>query len=125
MFADGKPVAFSRKKSKELLAYLVDRQGAAVSIAEASGILWEDSPYSRSRQRQMQYVIADLLQSLAAVHAENIVIRQRSMLSADPSKFDCDLNAFLDGAANASAYRGEYMVQYSWAEFSFRDAPPD
>ena len=125
-FAGGRPVAFSRKKSKELLAYLVDRQGAGVSIAEAAGILWEDSPYSRSRQRQMQYVIADMLHSLAAVCAGDIVIRQRSTLSVDPSKFDCDLIAFLAGDPNAvNAYRGEYMVQYSWAEFSFRGAPSE
>lgn len=125
MFADEKPVVFSRKKSKELLAYLVDRQGAAVSIAEAAGILFEDSPYSRSRQRQMQYVIANLLQSLAAVRAETIVIRQRSMLSVDPSQFDCDLHAVHDGETRAAAYRGEYMAQYSWAELSFRGTLPD
>lgn len=121
IFADGKPIAFSRKKSKELLAYLVDRQGAGVSIPEAAGILFEDCRYSRSRQRQMQYVITDALQSLKAAGAEDVMIRQRSMLSVDPSKFDCDLNAFLSGdAAAVHAYRGEYMVQYSWAEFSFR-----
>ena len=121
IFADGQPVAFPRKKSKELLAYLVDRQGAGVSIPEAAGVLFEDSQYSRSRQRQMQYVITAMLRSLAAVQAEKMVIRQRSMLSVDPGQFDCDLNAFLAGdPAAVNAYRGEYMVQYSWAEFSFR-----
>lgn len=126
IFADGKPIPFARKKSKELLAYLVDRQGAAVSIAEAAGILWEDSPYSRSKQRQMQYVMKDLLHSLAAAVAEDVVIRQRSTLSVDTSKFDCDLYACLAGDDDAvNAYRGEYMAQYSWAEFSFRGAPRD
>ena len=126
VFADGKPVAFSRRKSKELLAYLVDRQGAGVSIAEAAAILWEDSPYSRSRQRQMQYVIADMLHSLAAANADAIVIRQRNALSVDASKFDCDLLSFLAGDAGAvNAYRGEYMAQYSWAECSFRGVPDE
>ena len=123
-FADETPIVFTRRKSKELLAYLVDRQGAGVSIAEAAGILWEDSPYSRSRQRQMQYVISDLIHSLSAVGAQSIVLRRRSTLSAEPSQYDCDLNAFLAGDPVAkAAYRGEYMVQYSWAEFSFRGEP--
>ena len=126
VFSHGKPVVFARKKAKELLAYLVDRQGAGVTIAEAAGILWEDSPYSRSRQRQMQYVITDMLQSLSAANAETIVIRFHSTLSVDPSKFDCDLNAFLAGdPAAKQAYRGEYMIQYSWAEFSRHGLPLD
>ena len=42
VFKDGVPVKFSRTKSKELFAYLVDREGAAVNVNELNAILWEE-----------------------------------------------------------------------------------
>ena len=42
VFANGEAVHFKRKRSKELLAYLVDRRGARVSAREICIALWED-----------------------------------------------------------------------------------
>ena len=42
VFADGKKLLFKRLKTKELLAFLIDRKGAGVTVGEISVVLWED-----------------------------------------------------------------------------------
>lgn len=43
VFVDRKPISFKMAKCKELLAYLVDRQGSGVSRAERSAVLYRYS----------------------------------------------------------------------------------
>ena len=50
LFVNGKPVFFAREKSKEMLAYLIDRRGAVVNKKEIMGILFEDREYDRELQ---------------------------------------------------------------------------
>ena len=40
-FYNGEPIRFSYKKSKEVFAYLVDREGSAININELNAVLWE------------------------------------------------------------------------------------
>ncbi len=48
---DGKPLRFARSKSKELLAFLIDKQGAGVKRATAFAALYEDALYDRKMQK--------------------------------------------------------------------------
>ena len=119
VFADEKPIPFIRSKSKEVLAYLVDRKGAKASLSEIAGILWEDGMYDRSRQKQMQCFISDLVKSLKAVHAEEILVKDRTGIMIMKDLVDCDYFRFLEGDAKAvNAYMGEYMSSYYWGEFT-------
>lgn len=119
VFCQGKPVTFSRAKSKELLAYLIDRRGATVTTAEACGILWEDKEYNFSLQRQFQTIVSDLIKSLKRYKFEHVVYRRRNCLSVDVSKLDCDVYKLLEGNRMAKKnYSGEYMSNYSWAEMT-------
>ncbi len=117
VFVDGKPVRFGRSKSKELLAYLVDRKGAAVSVREAASILWEDEDLDASNIKQMQTIISEMLRSLRQVQADGIIVRNRNALSVDATRFACDYYQMLNGDMHAiNAYTGEYLTNYSWAE---------
>ena len=40
LFVDGKPVSFGRTKARELLAFLIDRQGAQISRKTIFGSMW-------------------------------------------------------------------------------------
>jgi hypothetical protein len=41
------------------------------------------------------------------------------MIAVVPDEIDCDYYDWLKGKPAAiNAYRGEYMVQYSWSEFT-------
>jgi two-component system LytT family response regulator len=119
VFVNGRPVQFIRAKSKELLAYLVDRRGAGCSAAEAASILWEDGVYDRSRQKQFSVIRSDLIKSLVQSDAQSILAKEHDALSVRPDTFDCDYYMALAGDSVAvNKFLGEYMSPYTWAEFT-------
>ena len=116
ILVDGKPLAFRRSKSKELLAYLVDRRGAGITRQDAFSILWEDRMYDVSMQKQMDVVIRTLRDTLQKYGIGNLFELQNRNLRILPELIDCDIYRMLDGDEEAiSAYFGEYMSQYTWA----------
>ena len=119
LFVDGQPVSFPRSKSKELLAYLIDRQGGGISRATAAAALWEDSLYDRSMQKQLDVIIRSLRSTLESVGAQDIFELDSGTMRVVPEKIDCDLYRFLSGDADAvNSYRGEYMNAYAWANMT-------
>lgn len=119
VFCNGIPVDFGRSKTKELFAYLVDRKGAGSTTSELCAVLWEDREYNISMQKQFQTIVSDLIKTLRRAGCEDIVVRKRNFLSVDTTRFSCDYYGFLSGDVTAiNAYVGEYMSNYSWAEFT-------
>lgn len=117
-FMDGKPIHFARSKAKELFAYLVHKRGTGCTVKELSAVLFEDRAYGISMQKQMQTYISSMRQSLRDAGAGNVVVRRYNSLAVDVSKIDCDYYRFLRwDAAAVNEYTGEYMANYSWAEF--------
>ena len=116
LLVDGRPLVFKRAKSKELLAYLVDRHGGNVSRPEAFAVLWEDTFYDRAMQKQMDVVIRSLRSTLEEAGVGEIFEIQSGWMRILPERMDSDLFRFLDGNREAiQEYRGEYMSAYSWA----------
>ena len=116
LLVDGRPQVFKRSKSKELLAYLVDRHGGNVSRPEAFAVLWEDTFYDRAMQKQMDVVIRSLRSTLEEAGVGEIFEIQSGWMRILPERMDSDLFRFLDGNREAiQEYRGEYMSAYSWA----------
>ena len=119
VFADGKVVNYTYQKTKELLAYLIDRRGAACNTAELCAVLWEEKPDSPELRKYLRKLLADLSHSLAAVDAEDIFAKTRNQFAIVPDKLDCDYYEMLANDINAiNTYSGEYMAQYSWAEMT-------
>lgn len=119
VFVDGRPLVMKLSKSKELLAYLVDRKGAGVSTAEIASVLWENKGYNRSLKNQVQTVVRKLFEALENVQAQDILIKKWNSLSLDVEKVTCDYYEFLKGDINyINSFTGEYMTNYSWAEFT-------
>ena len=119
VFVDGSPVVFERARAKELLAFLVDRQGGFVTRANAFSVLWEDRLYDRSMQKQLDVVIRSMRATLERCGIGNIIELRKGALRVLPETVDCDLYRFFDGDINAAAaYRGEYMNAYSWASLT-------
>ena len=116
---DGRPLVFERARAKELLAYLIDRQGGFVTRANAFAVLWEDSLYNRSMQKQLDVVIRSLRSTLERYGIGRILEIRSGSLRAVPEELDCDLYRFFNGDPGAAgAYRGEYMNAYSWASLT-------
>lgn len=119
VFTEGRPVYFSRSKAKELFAFLIDRKGSGVNSAEISAALWEDRVYDRNLRNQTQTVISQMIRNLKDAGIEHCVIRKWNYLAVDPTCFNCDYYNFLAGDVMAiNSYTGEYMSNYSWAEFT-------
>lgn len=119
VIVDGQTISFTRSKSKELLAYLVDRQGGSVTRAEAFALLWEDGMYDRAMQKQLDVIIRSLKQTLDDYGISDIVEFQRGTLRLVPEQVDCDMFRMLNGDIKAiNSYRGEYLSSYSWASLT-------
>jgi len=119
VFVDDKPLVFARSKTKEMLAYLVMQRGARCSNNEIVAVIWENKPDSSSLQNQYRHLVMDLRKTLGSADAENILNKQRGTLAVLPKSFSCDLYDFLEADAIAvNSYMGEFMSQYSWAEFT-------
>lgn len=119
VFVDGNPITFRRNKAKEILAYLVDRKGSTVTIAEIASILFEDKEYDRSLQKQIQVYISDMISALKKADAQDIIIKKHNSISVNTNNFKCDYYDFLNMIPSAiNSYHGEYMNNYSWAEFT-------
>lgn len=113
-FLNGEPVKFTSSKSKELLAYLIDRNGAMCSNGEVSAILWEDDDDHHSYLKKCK---RDLKKMLETAGFDNIIVSQWGKIGVNKESFGCDYFEWLAGTAEGiNAYRGEYMKQYSWAE---------
>lgn len=119
IFIDEKPVKFQYSKTKELLAYLVDRHGAMCTNGELIGILWEDDENPRSRISYLKNLRTDLVSTLQKEGCEDILIRKRGAIGIVPDKIQCDYYEWLRGNIQGiNSYRGEYMEQYTWSELT-------
>jgi len=118
VFIDGEVIAFERKKSKEILAYLVSKQGTGVTRAELAAIIWENDVYDHSKQKQLDVFIRCLFKTLKSYDIENIINMNNATLRVVPSEFKCDFYDLLNGSSSAkNRFSGTYMSSYSWAEY--------
>lgn len=119
IFVDEKLVTFEREKARELLAYLVDCHGAAVTTKQIASVLWEDRPYDRTLKNYVATVVKALKNALRDAGVEDILIKTHNHLAVDVQKFKCDSYDFEKwDVAAINSFRGEYMADYSWAEFT-------
>lgn len=119
VFFKGEPVIFTRKQSKELLAFLIDREGAACTSEQIAAALWEDEIDMQAAKSRIRKLICDLRDTLAQIGMEDVLIRERRQIAVRRAMIDCDYYRMLEGdMAAVNAYRGEYMQEYSWAELT-------
>lgn len=116
---NGKSVHFTRSKSKEIFAYLVDRKGAAVTSRELGAVLWEDKPFDKNAAKQISNCIVDMIKSLKAAGSEKAVIKLPNAVAVAVEEIDCDYYRFIRGDTDAiNSFMNEYMTNYTWAEFT-------
>lgn len=119
IYIDGKPLHMGIVKCRECLAYLVDRRGARVRTRELAALLWEDKPYDKRVQNNTHRIMSDTMRYLKEADIADIIIKSRGEMAIDIEKVDCDYFRFLDGDIyQLNAFQGEYMKNYSWAEFT-------
>ena len=113
VYVKGEKLTFKRSKTKELFAFLVDRNGAGVTVAQICVALWENDAEQKN-QNYIHQLFRDLRITLDAVGVEDIFERNNYLYSINPEKIDCDYYDYLK--SGKPEFIGEYMSQYSWAE---------
>ena len=118
VFVDNAPLAFARSKTKELLAYLINRRGSFCSNDEIIAAIWEEKADTQALKGHFRHLVADLTLTLNNKGIESMLLKKHGYLAVAPDTFQCDLYDFYSGKPSAvNSYAGEYMAQYSWAEF--------
>ncbi len=113
----GRPLLFSRSRTKELFAYLVDREGSWCTGGEIISDLWEEG--NADKKKYLRVLGSDLTSILKEIGMENILLRMRDQWAVNTELLDCDYYRMLKGDMDAvNSYHGEYMKQYSWAELT-------
>lgn len=114
VFCKGQALAFKRTKAKELLAVLIDRNGAGMTGKQICAVLWSEDSDDSKNMDYFRHLMQDLRNTLDGVGAGSALCQEGYQYRIDPSRIDCDYHSYLQ--CGSPAFYGEYMSQYSWAE---------
>ena len=114
VFHNGQSLPFKRKKAKELLAVLIDRNGSGMTAKQLCAILFPEDTDDTKNAAYLRQLVLDLKNTLKMIHAENVLRHDTPYYRIDPNLVKCDYHSFLE--TGKPSFHGEYMTQYSWAE---------
>ena len=119
MFCDGEIIQFGRAKSKELLAYLIDKNGTTATGSELIVNLWEDKDVDRTTRSMLHNLVSDIKKTLLSYGISELFETKRNAFRIKKERLVSDYFDLLDGKEDAARkFKGEYMSAYSWAEFT-------
>ena len=111
---NGEVLPFKRKKAKELLAVLVDRNGAGMTAKQICAILFPDDTDDTKNAAYLRQLVLDLKHTLKTIRADDVLRHDTPYYRIDTNLVKCDYLSFLE--TGRPLFHGEYMTQYSWAE---------
>ena len=114
VYANEEKLVFKRLKTKELFAYLVDRNGAGMTAKQICAVLFPDDSDDNKNASYLRQLVLDLKNTLKSVGAESVLCHETPCYRVDTNLIKCDYISYLD--TGKPEFRGEYMTQYSWAE---------
>ena len=114
VFHNGEILPFKRKKAKELLAILIDRNGAGMTAKQLCTFLFPEDTDDTKNAAYLRQLVLDLKNTLKTIRAEDVLRHDTPYYRIDTNLVRCDYLSFLE--TGKPRFRGEYMTQYSWAE---------
>ena len=117
-YCNGSPVHFARAKAKELLAYLIDKNGAACTRSELLVNVFDDGAMGGDQSLSQAFSV--LSKTLASIGGGDIIIKSHNAYAINPEKFGCDYYDYLNGDVKSiNAYQGSYMANYAtWSDMT-------
>ena len=107
-------LVFKRLKTKELFAFLIDRNGAGMTAKQICVTLFPDDTDDSKNAAYLRQLFLDLKNTLKSVGAEAVLCHETPCYRIDTSLIKCDYISYLE--TGKPEFHGEYMTQYSWAE---------
>lgn len=114
VYAKSEVLSFKRLKTKELFAYLVDRNGAGLTVKQICAVLFPDDTDDTKNAAYLRQLVLDLKNTLKTVGAEAVLCHETPCYRVDTDLLKCDYFNYLE--TGKPEFHGEYMTQYSWAE---------
>ena len=114
VYAKDEKLTFKRLKSKELLAFLVDRNGAGMTAKQICAVLFPDDTDDTKNAAYLRQLVLDLKNTLKSVGAENVLCHETPCYRVNTNLIKCDYINHLE--TGKPEFHGEYMTQYSWAD---------
>ena len=114
VYAKNEKLMFKRLKTKELFAFLVDRNGAGMTAKQICAALFPDDTDDTKNAAYLRQLVLDLKNTLKSVGAEAVLCHETPCYRVDTSLIKCDYVSYLE--TGKPEFHGEYMMQYSWAE---------
>lgn len=114
VFYNGEILSFRRKKAKELLAILIDRNGAGMTAKQLCTVLFPEDTDDTKNAAYLRQLVLDLKNTLKMIRAEDVLRHDTPYYRIDTNLVRCDYLSFLE--TGKPQFHGEYMTQYSWAE---------
>ena len=111
---NGESLPFKRKKAKELLAVLIDRNGAGMTAKQICAVLFPNDTNDTKNAAYLRQLVLDLRNTLKSIRAEDVLQHDTPYSRVDTNLVRCDYLSFLE--TGKPEFHGEYMSQYSWAE---------
>ncbi len=121
VYLDGKPLKFRYQKTKELFAYLVDRKGAICKNDEIMEALWEGTEGENNHISYLKNLRTDLISTLSEHGLNGCLCRMYGGIGVVRENIQCDYYDYLDHQGTEGVkklFKGEYMSQYSWGEYT-------
>ena len=114
VYAKNEKLMFKRLKTKELFAFLVDRNGAGMTAKQICAVLFPDDTDDTKNAAYLRQLVLDLKNTLKSVGAEAVLCHETPCYRVDTGLIKCDYVSYLE--SGKPEFHGEYMTQYSWAE---------
>ena len=113
VFINNKPINFRNKKSKEMLAYAVNKKGSFITMEEAISVLWPDKDTDLARISYRDSVWK-LRRTLNENRLDNLVFFDRGRYRLNKEGVECDLFDALNGTGKIVSIVS-YMPGYDWS----------
>lgn len=116
---NGEVLKFSSRHAQAIFAYLIDQCGYPVAPKDIAADVFEIYDYDSYASKRVSRYISELRNDLAGAGFDDVVIKESRTVKLNKQRVSCALYDALQGDEKAlAAFRGEYMIDYSWAENS-------
>lgn len=116
IFYNNRAIKFKYTKTQEILAYLVDRHGVMCTVNEIICHLWPDD---KDHDSYFKTLRKDLYDTLKSYDCDYLILKQRGRMGFNlTDDCSCDFYEWERGMCEPNLFKGEYMNQYSWAEYT-------
>ena len=85
-----------------------------MTAKQICAVLFPDDMDDNKNAAYLRQLVLDLKNTLKAVGAESVLRHETPCYRVDTSLIQCDYLTYLE--TGKPEFRGEYMMQYSWAE---------